>query len=94
MPFNYTKAYSERGANMGRSNDNLSNFAGVKSHLERVHLDSGGYDKGGAYWGHDEPLFVLYADIDGGIKYFIRAKNRDAAKAAILSENDEVIFYR
>jgi hypothetical protein len=26
-------------------------------YLRRLHLDSGGYDEGGAYWGHGEPLY-------------------------------------
>ena len=36
MSFKYSKAYNQYGASMGRSNDNPSNFDGIKIHLERV----------------------------------------------------------
>ena len=46
---------NQYGAQMGRG------VAGAvlagKVHLQRVPLDGGGYDPGGAYWGHGEALF-------------------------------------
>ncbi len=49
------------GAPMGRFSNNI----GDKPKDERifgriVYLDSGGYDKGGAYWGHGSQLRVEY----------------------------------
>ena len=62
MSYNYTKAYSQYGASMGRP-DHISEAETVdKIHLERVVLNTGGYDLGGAYWGHGAPLYVAYGD--------------------------------
>lgn len=94
--FNYTKAFGKYGASMGRPNDNPANFEAVKVRLERVMLDSGGYDKGGAYWGHSKLLFVAYTlageDTDD-VQYFLRASSRDDAKRQIL-EMADCSFYR
>lgn len=66
------------GAPMGRSESPLGE--GPRSvRLFRVHLDSGGYDDGGAYWGHGQALYC--AQCDEGGRRFTRAKNRaDAAR--------------
>lgn len=62
------------GAPMGRSDKNNPNrpikkgdmwYSGINPNAERVFkrqvsLNSGGYDKGGAYWGLGSPLYVLY----------------------------------
>ena len=56
MSYIYTKAYSQYGASMGRR-DNVAEALDVKKlHLERVRLNSGGYDPGGAYWGQGAPM--------------------------------------
>lgn len=44
--------------------------------LFKVALDSGGYDNGGAYWGHGEPLYCLKGD---NVQEFVRATSRDDA---------------
>lgn len=51
-----TQVNSERGAPMGRAQRDINNAGAVKLHLERVRLDSGGYDEGGAYWGLRFPI--------------------------------------
>ena len=56
MSYNYTKAYSQYGASMGRPDCINEADTVVKILLERVRLDSGGYDLGGAYWGHGAPV--------------------------------------
>lgn len=38
----------------------------------RIGLDNGGYDKGGAYWGFGNPLFVEYTADLTYIKFFRR----------------------
>jgi len=61
-------AATQYGASMGRDNDSPGNFVDVPGgcRLRRVPLDAGGYDEGGAYWGHSymrgvwrEPLYLL-----------------------------------
>lgn len=78
-----------RGAAMGRNQFN-PHLTG-KVHLRRVRLDSGGYDKGGAYWGQGQPLWAAWDD--SGEQVYIRADSRDAAKAEVL-ESHAVKFYR
>lgn len=49
---------SRRGADMGRTSlVPAVNVASLRFHLVRLRLDSGGYDAGGAYWGHGKPLY-------------------------------------
>lgn len=80
------------GAPMGRHSRATLDFS-AKLYLRRVRLNSGGYDSGGAYWGHGLPLFV--AMDQAGDCYFLRARNRAAAKAEIRNSLDETaIFYR
>ena len=80
------------GAPLGRvSRFNLDTDAG-RIYLRRVPLNSGGYDTGGAYWGLGAPLFA--AMDDSGMVYFLRARNRDAAKAAVLDVAPDARFYR
>lgn len=61
--------------------------------LRRIRLDSGGYDAGGAYWGHGAPLY-WYCDGIGQCEGFIRASSRDAAKAKIRETYPNARFYR
>lgn len=80
------------GAPLGRaSRSNLDTDAG-RIYLQRVPLDSGGYDRGGAYWGIGAPLFCAM-DQDGRT-YFLRARSRDAAKTAALEIAPDARFYR
>lgn len=60
--------------------------------LQRVPINSGGYDRGGAYWGHGAPLWFVQ-DVDGNSQ-FLRASNRDAAKDSILADWPDAKFYR
>lgn len=87
------KAYSEYGASMGRSSHHASERGqSIKLHLERVRLDSGGYDNGGAYWGSGDPLW--YAHSDNGTEYvgfFFRARDRAAAKAVITTPTNHYV---
>ena len=74
------------GAPMGRKSSPGSLLAhGVKREfLRRVRLNSGGYDRGGAYWGVGMPLWCRWgysADGDLVCQYF-RAPSREAARAS------------
>jgi hypothetical protein len=63
-----------------------------KVYLRRVYLDSGGYDKGGAYWGVGQPLYEAQ-DQDGN-GFILRAWDRDEAKRAILADFPDANFHR
>lgn len=73
------------GAPMGRrsSPGGLALYGVSRTYLRRVRLNSGGYDRGGAYWGIGQPLWCLWgysADGDLVCEYF-RAPSRAAALA-------------
>ena len=77
---------------MGRGESLL---AGGKTQLACVQLDSGGYDRGGAYWGTGQPLFVAWDDEGGEV--YLRASSREAAKAQLRAEScdpENLRFYR
>ena len=84
---NLPKAYSRYGASMGRRSDPIAG----KVHLQKVVLDSGGYDKGGAYWGTGETLWCA-EDAEGNQQFF-RCDSRESAKAFLKNQFD-VSFYR
>ena len=69
------------GAPMGRRNHPHFDDQ-TYIHLRRVHLDRGGYDEGGAYWGIGQPLYWA-SQADTGAQTFIRAYDRNHAKDQI-----------
>jgi len=71
------------GAPMGRPSYSEGDGAGETLTARRVTLDAGGYDAGGAYWGHGAPVWRVTSP-DGGDS-FIRAENT-AQALAIFSE--------
>ena len=81
------------GAPMGRYTgpDFLDVDAG-RIYLREIRLDSGGYDAGGAYWGLGAALWEAL-DQDGNGRIF-RARDRAAAKAAVLEDFPGARFYR
>jgi hypothetical protein len=95
-----SNACSQYGASMGRastSERDLRQLAPepVKLALQRVHLDSGGYDSGGAYWGAGEPLYR--ADDSAGlgeVTLYLRARDRAHAKTLVLAKLPNARFYR
>ena len=97
MKYVYTKAYDHRGSSMGRDdifNPEDRNYKGRAS-LQRVPLDRGAYDPGGAYWGFGESLYVCFFEGDSEAnEMFIRAKNRDSAKKLIRETYPNIRFYR
>ena len=95
MNYIYTKAYSQYGASMGRR-DNVAEALDVKKlHLERVRLNSGGYDPGGAYWGLGAPLYVAWGDGAEEVQeMFLRASDREEAKEIVRGVFKNAKFYR
>lgn len=81
------------GAPLGRFTgpDYLETSAGPL-YLRHIRLNSGGYDSGGAYWGQYQRLYWV-ADQDGNSK-FLRARNRDDAKAQVRVKFPAATFYR
>lgn len=65
----------------------------AKVSLQCVRLDSGGYDKGGAYWGIGMPLYWAGSDC-GTIDMWCRAESREDAKARVLAKFPKARFYR
>jgi hypothetical protein len=63
-----------------------------KLYLHKVPLDSGGYDRGGAYWGAPGTLYEVIDQEGEG--YFLRAWSREEAKQKVLEEYPEAKFYR
>lgn len=97
---NLSNACSIYGASMGRastSERDLRQLAPepVKLNLQRVRLDSGGYDSGGAYWGAGEPLYRA-ADDNGlrEVELFFRARDREHAKELVRAKLPNACFYR
>ncbi len=82
----------KRGASMGRPSVLPDTFTG-KLRLQRIRLDQGGYDKGGAYWGSGNPLYWA-GSADGELSYFLRAKDRTTAKARIHEKYPAATYYR
>lgn len=93
-----SRAYSKYGADMGRADFcNLDDDAVLgKFELARVYLDSGGYDGGGAYWGHGAPLYRARAFAGGGgmVEFFLRAESRVAAKTIVTKRHPGAKFRR
>jgi hypothetical protein len=85
---------SPRGAPMGRVGrlGALDRPEG-KWTLQRVRIDAGGYDSGGAYWGTGTPLYWA-CSADGEAELFFRATSRDAAKAHVRRLYSLATFYR
>jgi hypothetical protein len=64
-----------------------------KVRMQRVRLDSGGYDSGGAYWGRGAPLYWAGSDC-GLVEMWFRAADRDAAKAVVCAGFPLATFHR
>jgi hypothetical protein len=87
MAFDATPRVSSKyGAPMGRYSHPWEAFspAPVITYLKRVPLNSGGYDRGGAYWRLGEPLWVAYQLTSDGADYtarYFRCQGRFAQTA-------------
>lgn len=83
-----TQVCGKYGAPMGRRDFSTSFVAlhcpePVKLRLQRVVLDVGGYDQGGAYWGIGKPLWRAWFVNENGedCDCYFRAWTRGEAKA-------------
>lgn len=73
------------GAPMGRYPEGKKPVNTTKVHVFKIQLDSGGYDNGGAYWGHDKQAVYCATDGDQYFNY-VRADYR--GHAILLLAND------
>ncbi len=89
-----SKVHSRYGAPMGRESTRMSDIPvqPLRLSLQRVRLNQGGYDDGGAYWGHGAPLYVATDDAD--VTLFVRAVDRADAKDAIVRKLPLATFKR
>lgn len=87
------QGYGRYGSYMGRYTGPyyLDTSAG-KLYLQRVLLDRGGYDQGGAYWGFGAPLWEVQ-DQDGNTT-ILRAASRERAKEVIRQDFPNATFFR
>lgn len=63
-------------------NQDEPDYTETRLHLQRVTFDSGGYDKGGAYWGTPHDLWCGFTK-DEQTMVFVRADNREEARADV-----------
>jgi hypothetical protein len=84
----------KRGAAFGRPTicDAPGSYSGLL-YLKRIHLNSGGYDKHGAYFGLGQPLYWC-ANAEGTIDFVLRAWGREDAKKQALKQYPKAQFYR
>lgn len=72
----FSRVDCSRGAPMGRSESaTLPTTRSIR--LFKVHINSGGYDDGGAYWGIGQPIYCAAAD---DYQRFVRAWSRPNAQ--------------
>lgn len=91
------------GAPMGRKSGHLDGLQILASDppftLQRVRINSGGYDAGGAYWGLGSPLYwwsVTLTEDDSvdECSGFFRVADRAHAKAKIRELHPHARFFR
>ena len=71
-----TNVSSRYGAPMGRRENITEPRYPVKFHLQRIRLNLGGYDAGGAYWGHGrDPLYCVFSD-DPRFQFYARGQDK------------------
>ena len=95
----FERGFNEYGAYMGRGEyGDLKNARRVR--LFRVRLDAGGYDNGGAYWGHGyNPLWCALApDTSKELHHkptdaraFVRAASRKEAAELLGLKSEQLI---
>ena len=102
-----SKVHSQYGAPMGRCENTDGRALAVKFHIERVRINQGGYDDGGAYWGIGAPLYHAWGETppvintgyygltdDADQEIYLRAYSREDAKSKVLQKFPRATFYR
>ena len=92
---NLPNATSIYGASMGRAENRPPAETPVKFYLQRVRLNQGGYDSGGAYWGIGQPLYHAWGEgFNEDYDLFLRADSRENAKERLRAKYPLVTFAR
>lgn len=80
-----------RGAALGRPTIKGDPAYDGRLYIRRVHLDSGGYDRNGTYFGHGAPLYWVSSP-DSDIDFMERgfSRNHVAAKVASRYPNAKI----
>ena len=84
---------SREGTPMGRVPRHAEPETMQRFSVQRGRLNAGGYDGGGAYWGHGSPLYHIASE-NGEVDYFIRASNRESAKSQVRYNYPHAKFWR
>lgn len=99
-PLRLSKAYSERGADMGRRNQ-LPDVTDVpvRLRLQKMRMEDGDYDQGGAYWGANinhkiGDMYAAWGEWGTQVRVFVRAHDRDEAKAKVLEILPRAVFFQ
>jgi len=94
MRYEPSNVSSKYGAPMGRYTTRRTDLPTepVRLSLQRVRLNQGGYDSGGAYWGIGQPLYVA-TDFED-VQLFVRGHSRDDAKRNVLAILPLATFFR
>ena len=91
-------ACNRYGASMGRRDWRVDCETPCKFHLQRVRFVDGCYDLGGAYWGAPADLWCAWDEdppgCDEQARMFVRASNREAARAAVLEHYPNARFFQ
>lgn len=85
------KAYSYRGADMGRRA--IAKDSTKPLHLQKVRLDNGGYDPGGAYFGGPDDIYCAF-NKDFSFRIMTRANSRNEAKEIFNEDFQNLTFIR
>lgn len=64
----------------------------IKLYLHRVRLNSGGYTSDGSYFGTGQPLWEYFDDNYSLMVRYVRADDRDHAKAKIIAARPSYTF--
>lgn len=95
------KAYSERGASMGRRDWRGDPDYSYKFYLQHLRFQDYCYDLGGAYWGLPANLYCAWCPAhespegeEDAVRVFVRAGSHEEAKAKVLEEYPNARFFR
>ncbi len=83
---------SPYGAQMGRRT--IMDDPTAKVRLFRIRFVDGDYDDGGVYWGGSVEAGPVYCARGEGVQLFLRAPDRDEAKARVSADHPGLKFYR
>jgi hypothetical protein len=80
---------------MGRRDAMPEDYAGQKLRLQRVPFVDGCYDRWGAYWGSPANIWCAWGESESEqVQLFIRADNREQAKAKLAERYPAIRFIR